>query len=426
MGKSIKKGEHHEPLKKVAVLIVLFFIFIILVSTAAAFFGFFEPKETSETTFVAKLSKIPILKSIFRTRPAMESCLYDYNCIENNVRTADYCKEGKCFHEPIISCFSGDSFCPESCTPFQDIDCWECSSEMYNYCLDEGFNDRFCKLKACPKNPLSGEARLKRGSFAVVYPSGFAPLAGKLIEVNIESQANISSFLGIEPGSDMITRFILLEDAEYGDRPGTTIVGNDSVQPISGSIEYFEDLQNGYLRCGIDQECMNDHEMTHMIVARTPIPTWLNEGLAMFVEQRIGFAAITTPIMCTSTGWYYKSYYGQERGPDTEEPYVNLSSVERGSEEESGAYKTAYCFWDYMENTYGHDSVVRVLQRLESFRASPGRYSFFGRIARPVIGSSIEGVALSRFGIGPGTRGDVVYLCEDSKLVSDYSGCLPA
>ncbi len=166
----------------------------------------------------------------------------------------------------------------------------------------------------------------------------------------------------------------------------------------------WEDVRQGYCQGVVA------HELTHLLITVTPLPGFLNEGLATYMEQRVA-AETSVDYVCREDGSYGQDFYGT--GPHFV-PYFNLSTDPYSSltdEELLNMYITAMCFWDYVEKTYGHEKLQAVARRLNEIQAEwiaqgyvfpEDRCDiyFIRDILNPVLGEDITSVTEPRFGVG--------------------------
>jgi hypothetical protein len=140
-------------------------------------------------------------------------------------------------------------------------------------------------------------------------------------------------------------------------------------------------------------ECLLTHEMTHVFVARTPIPTWANEGLATYAEKE--FDDNHSAVECRENGWYGLDYFGEV----TEHPYSDLSEPKtQNGDPGIYWYYTAYCFWVFIRDNYGEGAIMLILQKL---KANEDNFDvdFLRDIVNEAVGEDVTPMTGCRFGV---------------------------
>lgn len=208
----------------------------------------------------------------------------------------------------------------------------------------------------------------------------------------------IKDYLGIEPVVQPL--FIRLIPTEQGGGCGAGFEGI----VCQGTRAYADMIQNTFSYNGmhypelVDKgNCVDDsaqpHELTHSFVYGTPLQDMkgLNEGLADHVRHKNALNLNQAEFNCLADG-YTAGYSGQ---PGTKQPYLDLNTFRY----DISYYHTGECIWKYIEDSYGHDKFLQIMQKLVSLRFKPGKYSFFADIVKPVLGTDIFPTIRSRFNL---------------------------
>lgn len=249
--------------------------------------------------------------------------------------------------------------------------------------------------------PDPHEVKKQMGDWVVITPAEFEPLAAWTLADNALCARNLSEYLGVPMPAPVAQRHIV------SDRLTIFAAGhNDRVIAVGPAETHRQQLDRlPTLWAETNQGvCHNPHELTHLVVNDTPFPGWLNEGIATYMEDpgRTGAVDPGRQIVCEPGGWVEIDSTG--RRPIV--PYRNLSGYDPTVRMEY--YITGSCFWDYIEQTYGHQTFQLIVQTLVARRdpifnsCTPElRESAFLRdIVNPIIGADISEITQPRFGVG--------------------------
>ena len=241
------------------------------------------------------------------------------------------------------------------------------------------------------------------GPVIVLAPADYHFLAEEYLAGNALCTEKLQAYMGFPPPHPITQHLLIGEDGMGSSHAGE--IGIMTIVPA----ESFGDLV-GYLpdnwKATLTGVCRNEHEMTHLFLGDVPLPSWLNEGLATYLEggQRVT-PELEGPLECRENGWYGNDW---DDGQNKEMPYMNLVGAMDPDVHRYQYYYTASCFWDYLESNYGHEKFQQVLQKLVSYRDPVYNYcgdetlsTYFMRdIVRPVIGDDITPVTQARWGFG--------------------------
>jgi hypothetical protein len=253
-----------------------------------------------------------------------------------------------------------------------------------------------------PKDPVSNPHEIKKqaGNFIAIVPAAYEALANyDLIDNQICATA-LEGYLGISMPQPVIGRSVI---SDYGGGYAGSQGGIYTSGPAS-TFDYF--LSNlptswGYAMKG---ECVNAHEMTHLLLGDVPMPTWLNEGLATIAQTttRTNYYNDIN-IECRESGWYGMDYFGNWQ----ETPYQNLMVLD-ASVPGIYFYYTGMCFWDYIEKNFGQDKVRDIVRATVAYRnpvyngctAETKSTYFIQDIVNPILGTDISSVTQAKFNFG--------------------------
>ncbi len=84
-------------------------------------------------------------------------------------------------------------------------------------------------------------------------------------------------------------------------------------------------------------------------------------------------------------------------------PYVPLEQLAdpNNTVDWGVAQTTAACFWDYIDNKYGTEAVVQIIETMANYSAQDPCASFLDTFVAPVIGKEDYPIFKERFGISP-------------------------
>jgi hypothetical protein len=272
----------------------------------------------------------------------------------------------------------------------------------YQQCRNnEGHADCSARLKL---DPVADPHEIKKqsGDYIAIVPAEYEFLATWFVVDNQLCAPSLESYLGIPHPAPTVQRAVI---SDY--EGGYTVYGSAifSSAPQSG-FDYYqqtEGLEELFWRNRLDDECSNIHEMTHWFLGYTPMPGWLEEGLATIVEDntRTNYSE-SSSIECREDGWYGTDMNGNWGTY----PFQNLT-VYDASVPGIYYYYSASCFWVYIEEQYGVDKVKQIIQQVVQHRlpltenfcdGSQQTFFFIRDIVNPVIGEDISSVTRSRWG----------------------------
>lgn len=258
--------------------------------------------------------------------------------------------------------------------------------------------------RACWDVVYNGEVRKQENKTISIGPNEF----NKLIEFTVKDNniciSNVSNYLGIDfPFEHLVERTEVLEPRrgysfEFG------IVRQSGYKDLEGLNDNVEAFSNENL----EGRCNNIHEVTHVFLSNTTIPRIFNEGIATYMEDKsrgdsarmMGFNDYT----CDVGGFF--DNVDTESQPTGFHPYSNLSDIDAIND--WAGYVSAGCFWDYVAQNYGQDSIKAIIAKVTAERKQEydsrefnARFipDFINRFVVPETGEEIKSVLRERFGI---------------------------
>ncbi|PIU21277.1 MAG: hypothetical protein COT15_03325 [Candidatus Diapherotrites archaeon CG08_land_8_20_14_0_20_34_12] len=271
----------------------------------------------------------------------------------------------------------------------------ESCQELLSFCTAQKIVgcEGWCFYEAAPNETTS-----KTPNFTVFannsFKEGYDLLMAQSLENCLTPDIN---YLGIKPVA--LTIFVRVLKTDNG---GGCSAGGVNEYVCKNTLDFVNNYVYGLwnIPALIDEgKCSNfngqAHELIHLLVYGTPLyqSGVLNEGLANYVgNQHIADdgAAQGLKYKCLENG-YVVEYADGVLGEI--QKYENLSKFEFNSK----MYDTAACIWGYIEDTYGHDKFVKIMQAMDGLRFKPGTYYLFHDIINPILGTDILPVMQKRF-----------------------------
>lgn len=152
----------------------------------------------------------------------------------------------------------------------------------------------------------------------------------------------------------------------------------------------------------------NTHELTHIFFSELPvIQSWFGEGLADYMRNsEVGYS----DILCKEKGWYdgYLNLQGEYIKLSPLVPYSDFSLEEKTGVElydpfsRPSYYHSAECFWKYIEETYGEQSLKNIAKawqdtRKINFKEPKKQYWLINDIINPVLGTNLSSFVYQRY-----------------------------
>ncbi|NQV07427.1 hypothetical protein HQ535_12830 [bacterium] len=272
-------------------------------------------------------------------------------------------------------------------------------------------NHRNC-VGLVPYHPIPDEGEVMKvsGEFIAIAPAEFEQVAAFAIADNRNCATPMRNYLGIQGPPVIAGRVVVADDYSGGYAAPFveiySVQSYDEWQRLLGEMGWWwRDVIGGY--------CGNSHEMTHLLLGELPLPGWLNEGLATFMEDTDRSHDQTEqPVECRETGWYG---WDMAVSADAEVPYRDLMVFDP---DVFGIYYyyTGMCFWDYIEQEFGPEKVREIVRETVQYRDP--RFNgcsdftdtvlFIRDIVNPILGVDISSLTNERWGFDDTFTG-----CED-------------
>jgi hypothetical protein len=255
--------------------------------------------------------------------------------------------------------------------------------------------------------PALDEIKKQSGRHIAITAREHENISGFLIADMAICEKEIGNYLGIPSPRPVLAQLII-----KGDYIGYFYTAGMGLSLINNDAQYLkrvatEEISLWRWKNALEGHCSQAHEITHSFVTQTPIPYWLNEGLADYFSHPDRSNWIEPSHMkCTETQF--------ARDGRTYENYQPLETTNTNNADRAVLYGTAECFWTYFEETYGHNAFQQVMQLLHAQTdqndligylsyceaSGKGDISFLKTFVEPVIGEDISTLTQERFGFG--------------------------
>jgi len=206
------------------------------------------------------------------------------------------------------------------------------------------------------------EIKLQLGEFFVIAPAEYESVALFYTLDLAQCMTNVLTYFGLDLSTPQLTRRLVVDNAFSGSYAGIDFILTGSDESFFRSMQaQLPDRWQHFANGG----CADPHETTHIVVAITPIPVWMNEGLATFMEDtsRTNYRDVMS-IGCLD-GKFVSYYYGNRE----EIPFMSLQNAEYDFNIPGIYYYwTGACFWEHIRVTYGDEAIAQIIQRLVTFR----------------------------------------------------------
>lgn len=254
--------------------------------------------------------------------------------------------------------------------------------------------ESICPQDCVPKEKFSV---LSNGRFSVIVPKGYELLAEKNLEDLQHCYPLIKEFLGIEPFHKKT--YLKIEISTTGENRGfSDMVGINYLRSPENIDMDLKEVQTnnseGFLyRSSLDY-CANTHEFVHVFVGHLQLlPDWANEGIAEYTQKHIQNGS-KDHFECRDDGWYGKDFWGDNK--EKQFPFSDLDTELY----ENGGYRTALCFWEFVDTNYGRESIPKIFQLFDRrIQENTFRGNFVDEILVPVLGEEIRGILREKYGI---------------------------
>lgn len=235
----------------------------------------------------------------------------------------------------------------------------------YGECLDRGEDACMAYVTAAP---VPGEVLKRSGRISVIAPGELEELATFSLYDNAACLEAVEAFLGIAGPQRVVQRW----------NPSDGYLAAAAESTWLREMPY-SDLENEAKVVLLDRwplalagrcDPTTAHELTHLVIGRAPIPGFLNEGLATFMQEPDrANSAESTNVTCGDGSWTVS----QPDGGGYEQPFSDIVAFQPG-DPALDFYYTAKCFWEYIDTTYGTETLRAIVGEAVSY-ADP-RYEY--------------------------------------------------
>lgn len=220
----------------------------------------------------------------------------------------------------------------------------------------------------------------------------------KVMALDIKSFNFIKTYLGFEPPVENIFIFHFYN-------PGVNGSSSSGFSIFSKHSPQINQIVIDKLEIG------NTHELVHVFLSNVfnlflnPGKEWFEEGLADYVQDMQKWGNLGT-LQCFNNGWqngYYSNGQYYTNGPLV--PYSDFKLSPNNADLNSPLSRSSYyhsgeCFWSYLENTYGSDSIKKVAQQLNNLRNNikPAlNKRFIKDIVNPTLNTDLSDFVKNRY-----------------------------
>ncbi|PJF22772.1 MAG: hypothetical protein CUN56_04325 [Phototrophicales bacterium] len=225
--------------------------------------------------------------------------------------------------------------------------------DMYEACMQSGSHADCYHLMF--DTPTPDEIKVQSGSYFVITPIDHERLAAFYLFDLLQCSQNISEYFAVD-APPVIMRRLIISDGYSGSYAAvddiTTLNTDAGFRSMGANLpNWWNQINNG--------GCGDPHETTHIFVSETVLPGWLNEGLATFMEDtsRTNHHS-PIPVRCLFDENKFATEYAGEV------TFTNLMNDQFDPTVPSIYYYfSAACFWVYLEDQYGQETIQQIVQR---------------------------------------------------------------
>lgn len=273
--------------------------------------------------------------------------------------------------------------------------------ERYRACIAGGSNHRNCvgEVRYHPV-PDAGEIMKANGRYLAIGPAAYGEILSFFLADDALCTPRVEAWTGLTGPTPIAHRLVAADDYSGGyTAPYVEMysLGSDAEWSAADVDTWWPWLLQG--------QCNNGHELTHLVLGSTPMPSWLNEGLATYGEADARSGSGRPPaVECREGSWYG---WVIDEGAVGEVPFLDLT-VWDPDLPRIYYYYTAMCFWDHLETEYGPEAIRAVLAATAAHRdpgyngcgGLVGTVLFMRDIVTPVLGEDITPITEARWGFG--------------------------
>jgi hypothetical protein len=236
--------------------------------------------------------------------------------------------------------------------------------ELYDKCKENGKDEISCR-NYCTDIKLNDEINLKKDGISLIIPSKYySNDSAKILDTIIDCSYFVSQLYKTNsyPNYKIPIRFI---DTNFN---SIITAGSNGLNWPINSDYVINRLSNG--KCNTSNGFMISHELTHYLFFPPPHPSIIDEGLAVYTEEKLKdflYPNITladnndgyyyNKIICGNNSWHYIWNKYDSTHDNNEHIYMNLGNYLTPEYPyniySKDFYNTAYCFWKDIENQFG-------------------------------------------------------------------------
>lgn len=248
--------------------------------------------------------------------------------------------------------------------------------------------------------PVPGEVMTRLGWVSVIAPERFEPLATFSIFDNLNCYEDIEGFLGVD-GPDVLVQ--QWNESDWYLAAAADGVWHRDMPTEALEREVVEALPGRWpLALAGLCDATTAHEQTHLVIGRAPVPGFVNEGLSVWMEDPGHSNSAKEPrLSCDETGWIIES----PNSDPYREDFVDIAAFGPG-DPTLPFYYTGFCFWQYLEDEHGLETIREILAEATNLRdpryeyCNPwdGRVAFVRDIVSPIVGYDFSTIS-DRWGV---------------------------
>lgn len=263
--------------------------------------------------------------------------------------------------------------------------CVENPSKYKNSTVSDKQNKPIC-TSLCLESAVGNEETYDSGKFIGIFPIEYKENGILLTESMNFCYQKEKDFLDFDiPYKNIYVKKIVANAGTGLVAFAPTILNYDTPENIEIKKTELETYKNQIKDGVCPTYAAQPHELNHLFMNGTPLiwaytdhpVSWLNEGLASYIQDNIINANPQFPIKCGD-----KTF---EIG-GVEKQYLNLSNTFATSYD---AYATGACFWDYIVKNYGESKFKEILKKLDQLRYQQITLYFFKDIVNPIAGDDV-------------------------------------
>ncbi|NYZ75185.1 hypothetical protein H0O03_02880 [Candidatus Micrarchaeota archaeon] len=322
------------------------------------------------------------------------SCFAKPTCVQNQCTlVTQYCDDSDSGRDYVMNgtARNGSGSSSDFCNGFENLTEYFCEGDSIRSETTACPPDSFCHEGKCVTDLyeelrqyilLLNEGQQRhiimnpRGEQEVFYPAddSFDKVAEAYLINNYVCHERIKEFLGMAP------RERLVGQLKVGDAGTSGVIAprpyEQFIQKVEARSEGEWETEKGrltsfYKNYTLRGECGDAEGMTFYFTVTTPLPPRIINGLGNLMSYQMGYekqGGQSLSDVCFENEILYPYYGNSYYYPaDATKQYMNLN--ERASQYPENLYTTtAACFWNEVEQRYGHDGLKKIMAFLDGNR----------------------------------------------------------